>query len=59
MPDFERLTDKMSVDFASTESEKQFALGFISGKKRARVEVLAVIVVMYFIVALIGQMASA
>lgn len=42
-----------------TDAEQQFALGFMAGKKRARMEILAVVVALYFIVAFIGKMASA
>lgn len=56
MPDFERLTDKLSVDMAQTEEEKQYAIGYIAGKNRARIEMLGVVVVLYFIVALIGKL---
>lgn len=59
MPDFERLFDKMAVDLAETEEAKQYELGYVAGKKRARVEVLVVIVVVYFAIAAIGHMASA
>lgn len=58
MLDIERLIDKMSADSSSTESEKQFAIGFIAGKERARFEMLAVIVALYLFVALIGYIAN-
>lgn len=36
MPDFERLTDRLNIDLAQTEEQRQYALGFVAGKKRAR-----------------------
>lgn len=59
MPDFERFADKLRIDFAATEARKQFAIGYAAGKTRARYEVLAVVVALYFIVVLIGKLASA
>ena len=59
MPDFERLTDKLSVDLAGDENQRQFALGFIAGKKKARLEILEVLVIVYFTVAIIGHLTGA
>lgn len=47
-----------SFDFAATEARNQFAKGFIAGKKRARLEVILVLVALYFIIATIGKIAS-
>lgn len=59
MPDFERLTDKLAVDVASSIDKKAWAKGYIAGKSRARFEVLAVVAVIYFGIALYGQLAGA
>ena len=55
MPDFERIFDKLKVDLARTPQEKQYEIGFIAGKKRARIEVLAVAIGLYFAIAAIGH----
>lgn len=49
MPDFERVFDKFSVDFARTPEEKAYAVGFIKGKRRERIEMLLIISVITFI----------
>lgn len=59
MPDFERLTDRLRIFAAPDAVTREWARGYQAGKTRARYEVLAVVSVMYFIVALIGKMASA
>ncbi len=59
MPDFERLTDSLRVFAAPDAVTKEWARGYQAGKTRARHEVLAVLVVLYFIVAIIGKMVSA
>lgn len=56
MPDFERIVDKLSVGLSHTEAQKQFAIGFIAGKKRARLEVLLVSGAL-IVAAFIGNMA--
>ena len=55
MPDFERLTDALRVLAAPDAATKAWARGYASGKTRARLEVLAVSVVLYFGLALIGR----
>jgi hypothetical protein len=59
MPDFERLTDKLRADLATSPEERAYAKGYTAGKSRARFEVLAVIVVLYFSIALYGRLAGA
>lgn len=59
MPDFERLTDSLRVFAAPDAMTREWARGYQAGKTRARYEVLSVVVVVYFIVALIGKLASA
>lgn len=59
MPDFERLTDSLRVFAAPDAVTREWARGYKAGKTRARHEVLAVIVALYFIVAIIGKLASA
>lgn len=58
MPDFERLTDGLRIFAAPDAVTREWERGYQAGKTRARYEVLAVVAVMYFIVA-IGKMASA
>jgi len=58
MPDFERLTDSFRVFVAPDAVTREWARGYQAGKTRARYEVLAVIVALYFIVALIGKLTS-
>lgn len=59
MPDFERLTDSLRIFAAPDAVTREWARGYAAGKTRARYEVLAVVVALYFIVAFIGKMASA
>jgi ferric-dicitrate binding protein FerR (iron transport regulator) len=45
MPDFERLTDRMSVDLAKTPEERARAEGRIAGKREARRQIAAIALV--------------
>jgi len=56
MPDFERVLDELSIDLAQTDADRQYAKGYIAGKNRARFEILGVVVVLYFVIALIGKL---
>ena len=58
MPDFERLTDSLRIFAAKDAVTREWARGYQAGKTRARYEVLAVIVALYFIVAFIGYLAT-
>lgn len=58
MPDFERLTDNLRIFAAPYAMTREWARGYQAGKTRARYEVLAVIVALYFIVALIGKLVN-
>lgn len=51
MPDFERLTDNLRIFAAPDAATREWARGYVAGKKRARLEVLAVVLALYFIVA--------
>ena len=55
MPDFERLTDSLRVFAAPDAVTREWAKGYAAGKSRARLEVLAVVVALYFAVAMIGR----
>ena len=55
MTDFERLNDVLRVVAAPDAATKAWARGYASGKTRARLEVLAIGVALYFGVALIGR----
>jgi hypothetical protein len=59
MPYFERLTDRLRGELATSPEERAYAKGYTAGKSRARFEVLAVVVVLYFGIALYGWMAGA
>ena len=59
MPDFERMTDSLRIFVAPDAVSREWARGYQAGKSRARYEVLAIVVVLYFIVALIGKLAGA
>lgn len=59
MPDFERMKDSLRIFAAPDAVTREWARGYVAGKKRGRTEVLAVVVALYFIVALIGKLASA
>jgi hypothetical protein len=66
MPDFERLIDSLRAELATSPEERAYAEGYTAGKSRARFEVLAVVVVLYFVlvvlyfgIALYGRMAGA
>lgn len=54
MPDFERLTDSLRIFAAPDAVTREWARGYQAGKTRARYEVLAVVVALYFVVAVIG-----
>lgn len=54
-----RLTDIFRVFVTPGVATREWARGYKAGKTRARYEVLAVLATMYFIVALIGKLASA
>jgi len=59
MPDFERLTDNLRILTAPDAVSREWARGYQAGKTRARYEVLAVVVVLFFLVALIGKFSGA
>lgn len=58
MPDFERLTDSLRIFVAPDAVTREWARGYKAGKTQARYEVLAIIASLYFVVALIGKLAS-
>ncbi len=55
MPDFERLTDSLRIDFAPDADKRGWAKGYAAGKTRARIEVAVIAAVLYFGIALIGR----
>jgi hypothetical protein len=64
MPDMEDLTDQLRIDMAkiwhkAKGKNADFWEGYRAGKSRARWEVLAVVVVLYFGIAMIGKLAGA
>lgn len=59
MPDFERLTDDLGIWAAPTPAVQEWRRGYKAGKRRARLEVLAVVVGLYFAVVLIGKCSGA
>ena len=59
MPDFERLTDSLRVFAAPDAVTREWARGYAAGKKRARLEVLGVVVALYFGISLIGLLCGA
>lgn len=59
MPDFEGLTDDLRIFAAPDAITREWARGYKAGKTRARYEVLAAVVALYFIVVLVGKLASA
>ena len=59
MPDLERLTDNLRIFAAPDAVTREWARGYQAGKTRARYEVLAIVVLLYFGVALIGNLTSA
>lgn len=56
MPDFERITDKIARDIAESPERAIWIDGWIAGKRRARLEVLAIVVLLYFGIALYGYL---
>ncbi len=40
MPDFERIVDDLRLELAETPEQKQYVLGFIDGKAKARKEMV-------------------
>jgi len=59
MPDFERLTDSLRIFAAPDAVTREWAKGYAAGKKRARLEVLSVVIALYFGIALIGRLSGA
>jgi hypothetical protein len=55
MPDFERSTDSLRIFAATDLASREWARGYSAGKTRARIEVVAIVVVLYFGIALIGM----
>lgn len=55
MPDIERLTDSLRIFSARDVASREWARGYTAGKTRARLEVLAIVVALYFVIALIGN----
>lgn len=55
MPDFERLTDSMRVALAPSAVSRAWARGYAAGKTRARLEVVGLVLAVYFGIALIGR----
>jgi hypothetical protein len=43
MPDFERLGDSLRLWASADNTERQWQHGYIAGKRRARIEVLIVV----------------
>ena len=59
MPDFERVNDSLRDFLAPNAVIRAWERGYKAGKTRARYEVLAVVVALYFGIALIGNFTSA
>lgn len=59
MPDFERLTDSLREEVATTPEEREWAKGYTVGKSRARLEVAVIVAALYFGIALYGRLAGA
>lgn len=55
MPDFERLTDSLRIHAAPDAVTREWARGYAAGKSRARLEVLGVVVAVYFAIAMYGR----
>ena len=53
MPDFERITDDLSVELAETPEEKAYARGVIDGKSKARWEAAMLIAAAILIINII------
>ena len=63
MPDIERITDELRIHMAKIGykvkgKSADYWDGYRNGKSRARYEILAVIVVLYFGIAMIGKLAG-
>jgi hypothetical protein len=56
MPDFERVTDSLRIFSAKDAVTREWARGYTAGKSRARYEVLAVVVGIYFGIAVYGKL---
>ncbi len=60
MPDMERITDSLKLHLARDPEQRKWEEGFIiAGKRRARIEVAAIVAVAYFAIALLGRLTSA
>lgn len=58
MPDFERILDSLREELPQSPEGKSYEKGFTAGKTRARVEVVAVAVALYFLIVLIGRISG-
>ena len=59
MLDFERVMDSLRVFAAPDAVTREWARGYVAGKRRARFEVLAIVLALYFGVVLIGKFSGA
>ncbi len=59
MPDFERLTDSLRIFSAPAAVTREWAQGYADGKKRARIEVVAIVIALYFGIAMYGRLFAA
>jgi hypothetical protein len=59
MPDFERLTDELGIWAAPSPAAQEWRRGYKAGKSRARLEVLAILVGLYFSLVLLGKCSGA
>jgi hypothetical protein len=55
----ERITDSLKLHLARDPEQRKWEEGFIAGKRRARIEVAAIVAVAYFAIALLGRLTSA
>ena len=54
MPDFERVLDDFEIEITESPLKKSYLIGYRKGKTRARNEIVAGIVIAYFVIAAIG-----
>lgn len=47
MPDMERLTDELKLEFSKTSEEKRYLQGFIASKNRARKEIVVISIIAF------------
>lgn len=49
MPDYERIFDQLSIDYAKTPEDKAYARGMANGKSKTRIEIAILLIIVTII----------